>query len=203
MTAGAGPWHRERVRLRLASPALALAMVAGGGLSACGAGTPQEVVVTVTGTPSGAATTTTPTSSGPPSAQAEAKPPTSDVKGRAFDFGMVTGAKRAGKLDVLVVDRWTDPRVDDAVLAVRGLPVTSWKVGSDRFVNQNDKKTFDIPVRAEATFLLNHCVADGEPLQARSVSATELAEAPDSDRLVLVTLDGSGWATGGETFAGC
>ncbi len=58
-------------------------------------------------------------------------------------------------------------------------------------------------VRAETTFLVDHCVAHVEPLQTRSGSAGELAEAPDSDRLVLLTLDGAGWATGGETFAGC
>ncbi len=180
---------------------LALALVAGAGLSACGSDTPQEVVVTVTGTPSGEATSAGPTPSS--TASAKVKAPTSDVKGRAFDFGQVTGAKRAGDVDVLVLDRWTDPSVDDAVLAKRGLPVTSWQFGSDRYINQNDKKTFDIPVRDDTTFLLHHCVTSGDPMQTRSVSAAELAEAPETDRLVLVTLDKNGWATGGETFAGC
>jgi len=124
---------------------LALALVAGAGLSACGSDTPPEVVVTVTGTPSGAASSAGPTPSS--TASAKVKAPTSDVKGRAFDFGQVTGAKRAGDVDVLVLDRWTDPNVDDEVVAKQGLPVTSWQVGSDRYVNQNDKKTFDIPVR--------------------------------------------------------
>ena len=91
---------------------------------------------------------------------------------------------------MLVLDRWTDPSVDDAVLAKQGLPVNSWQVGSDRYVNQNDKKTFDIPVREGTTFLLHHCVTAGEPLQTRSVSANELADAPETDRLLLVTLDG-------------
>ena len=180
---------------------LALALAAGVGLSACGSGTPDEVVVTVTGTPSAAASTAGPTPSS--TASTKVKAPTSDVEGRSFDFGMVTGAKRTGDVDVLVLDRWTDPRVDDAVLAEQGLPVTSWEVGSDRYVNQNDKKTFDIPVREGTTFLLHHCAAPGEPLQTRSVGATELADAPDDDRLLLVTLDRDGWATGGETFAGC
>ena len=180
---------------------LALALVAGASLSACGSDTPREVVVTVTGTPSGAASSAGPTPSS--TASTKVKAPTSDVEGRKFDFGQVTGAKRAGDVDVLVLDRWTDPSVDDAVLAKRGLPVTSWQFGSDRYINQNDKKTFDIPVRGGTTFLLHHCMAPGEPLQTRSVSATELADAPETDRLLLVTLDGSGWATGGETFAGC
>ena len=180
---------------------LALALVAGAGLSACGSDTPQEVVVTVTGTPSGAASSAGPTPSS--TASTKVKAPTSDVEGRKFDFGQVTGAKRAGDVDVLVLDRWTDPKVDDAVVAKQGLPVTSWKVGSNRYVNQNAKKTFDIPVREGTTFLLHHCVAAGRPLQTRSVGAAELADAPDADRLLLVTLDADGWATGGETFAGC
>ena len=179
---------------------LALALVAGAGLSACGSDTPPEVVVTVTGTPSGATTGSPMPSS---TVSAKVKAPTSDVKGRAFDFGMVTGATKAGGVDVLVLDRWTDPKVDDAVVAKQGLPVTSFKVGSNTYVNQNAKKTFDIPVRDGTTFLLHHCVAPGDPLQTRSVSATELAAAPDSDRLLLVSLDADGWATGGETFAGC
>ncbi len=180
---------------------LALALVAGAGLSACGAEAPREVVVTVTGTPSGAAS---PSSPAPSSTVAgRVKAPTSDVKGRAFDFGLVTGVKREGGFDVLVLDRWTDPKVKDAVVAKQGLRVTSWKVGSNRYVNQNAKKTFDIPIAEGATFLLHHCVAAGEPLQTRSVSATELADAPDSDRLLLVRVDKDGWGTSGETFAGC
>ena len=147
---------------------LALALVAGAGLSGCGSDTPQEVVVTVTGTPSPAASSAKPTPSR--TASTKVKAPTSDVRGRAFDFGQVTGAKRAGDVDVLVLDRWTDPEVDDEVVAKQGLPVNSWQVGSDRYVNQNDKKTFDIPVREGTTFLLHHCTAAGEPLQTRSVS---------------------------------
>ena len=181
---------------------LALALVAGAGLSALRVGHPAGGRRHRDGHPvrrRPRAPKPTPSST----ASTKVKAPTSDVEGRAFDFGQVTGAKRAGDVDVLVLDRWTDPKVDDAVVAKQGLPVNSWQVGSDRYVNQNDKKTFDIPVREGTTFLLHHCVAAGEPLQTRSVSATELADAPEADRLLLVTLDGDGWATGGETFAGC
>jgi hypothetical protein len=189
------------MRTRMLLTPFALALATGASLGGCGSGTPPQVVVTVTGTPSGSASSAGPTPS--TTASAKVKAPTSDVKGRTFDFGQVTGAKRAGNVDVLVLDRWTDPSVDDEVLAKRGLPVTSWKFGSDRYINQNDKKTFDIPVREDTTFLLHHCVTSGDPMQTRSVSAAELAEAPETDRLVLVSLDKNGWATGGETFAGC
>jgi hypothetical protein len=179
---------------------VALALAASAGLGACGSDTPEEVVVTVTAAPS-AATSASPTPSS--TASTKVKAPTSDVEGRRFDFGEVTGAKRAGDVDVLVLDRWTDPGVKDEVLAEKGLPVTSWQLGSDRYVNQNDKKTFDIPVREGTTFLLHHCTDQGDPLQTRTVGAADLADAPDTDRLLLVTLDGDGWATGGETLAGC
>jgi len=178
-------------------PALALAACAG--LGACGSGTPAEVVVTVTGTPSTASGSPAPSST----ASTTAKAPTSDVQGRRFDFGEVTRATRTGDVDVLVLDRWTDPGVKDEVVAAKGLPVNSFTLGSDRYVNQNDKKTFDIPVREGATFLLHHCANPGDPLQTRTVGAAELADAPDTDRLLLVSLDDEGWATGGETFAGC
>ena len=191
------------VRSRMPSAPLALALLASAGLAACGgADPPAEVVVTVTATPSTAVPS--PASSAPaPSATPSDPPPSSDVVGRRFDFGLVTGTKRAGDVDVLVVDRWTDPGVSDAVLAEQGLEVASWRLGSDRFVNQNDRKTFDVPVRDGVAFTLNHCVAIGEPLQTRSVGAAELADAPDADRLLLVRLDDEGWATGGDTLAGC
>jgi hypothetical protein len=189
------------MRLRMPCAPLALAVVVGASLGACGTDGGREVVVTVTATPSGVGAPSSPAPSTTGSGRVRA--PTSDVEGRAFDFGLVTGAKREGDVDVLVLDRWTDPGVKDAVVAKQGLPVISWQVGSNRYVNQNAKKTFDIPVREGATFLLHHCVAAGDPLQTRSVGASELADAPDSDRLVLVSIDGDGWATGGETFAGC
>ena len=192
------------MRDRMPSTPLALAVLAASacmGLASCaGTDTPAEVVVTVTQSP------TTAGSSSPapsPSPTTKAAVPTSEVEGRDFDFGLVTSTRRVGDTDVLVLDRWTDPKVPDDTLARRGLEVAAWDLGSDRYVNQNTKVTFDVPVRAGTTFLLHHCVAKGEPLQTRSVSATELAEAPESDRLVLVEVDDDGWATGGETLAGC
>jgi hypothetical protein len=197
------------VAMRSSLPAgFLVALAAAGGLAACGSDPPAEVVVTVTATPSAAATaagTPSPTRSPRASAapRATTKPPASDVEGRRFDFGLVTAARRAGKVDVLVLDRWTDPRVDDDALARRGLPVRPWRLGSNRYRNVNATKTFDIPVRDGAAFRLHHCLAAGDPLQTRSVGAAELAKAPAADRLLLVRLDGKGWATGGETLAGC
>jgi hypothetical protein len=180
---------------------VALTSLACTGLTACASNDPPtEVVVTVTGAPTPAASAA-PRPSAPP--QPEAARPDSEVRGRTFDFGLVTGARTVGATDVLVVDRWTDPRVPDDTLAERGLEVAPWDLGSDRYVNQNSDVTFDIPVREGTTFLLHHCVAKGEPVQTRSAGAAALGDAPESDRLLLVEIDDEGWATGGETLAGC
>lgn len=188
------------MRARTPFAPLTLAALACAGLTACTSNDGRsEVVVTVTGSP-------TPAASSRPAPSGSATTtvvPTSEVTGRAYDFGLVVRTRPVGGTDVLVIDRWTDPKVPDATLARNGLAVVPWDVGSSRYVNQNSKVTFDIPVREGATFLLHHCVAKGEPLQTRSVSATELAAAPEPDRLLLVELDRDGWATGGETLAGC
>ncbi|MEO7422106.1 MAG: hypothetical protein ABIU87_06915 [Ornithinibacter sp.] len=193
------------MRHHLPRPTLAFAAtLACAPLAACGtSGTPPEVVVTVTGTPSpaasGAPDDTTPSAS--PTAKAD--PVKSDVVGRSFDFGLVKSAKTIGGTEVLVIDRWTDPTVDDAELARTGLTVTAYDLTKNPYKNVNSKVVFQVPVREGTTFLLNHCVASGEPLQTRSVDAGALAAAPKKDRLVLVTLDDAGYATSGETFAGC
>lgn len=178
-----------------------LAALAVAGLTGCASNdATSEVVVTVTGTPT-PAVSAEPSPSTSPTKKAAA--PKSEVVGRDFDFGLVTSTRTAGGTDVLVLDRWTDPSVPDDTLARNGLEVGAWDLGSDRYVNQNTKVTFDVPVREGTTFLLHHCVAKGEPLQTRSVTATELADAPEGDRLLLVEIDDKGWATGGETLAGC
>ena len=195
------PARRPRPALAARATLASLAALACAGLTACGgSGVPPEVVVTVTQSPSA----TEPGSGSPSKASPTTKPTArSEVRGRDFDFGFVTSAKKVGDTDVLVLDRWTDPNVPDEKLADEGLEAAPWDLGSDRYVNQNDKVTFDIPVREGTSFLLHHCVAKGEPLQTRSVGARELAGAPEADRLVLVEIDDDGWATGGETFPGC
>ncbi len=196
------------MRHRMPRAALALtAALALVPLTACGStDAPSEVVVTVTGTPS-------PAASGPaePSGEASATgtpttrtdPVPSDDLGRNFDFGMVTSTKKVGDTVVLVLDRWTDPRVADDDLAKTGLTVRPYDRAKSPYRNVNTEVVFEVPVREGATFLLNHCVRSGDPLQTRSVDAAGLAEAPAEDGLVLLTIDDQGYATGGETFAGC
>lgn len=183
---------------RRAATALAV-VLASAALAGCG-GSPGEVVVTVTGSPSPAAS-----GSSSPSGSTGGSAPTvkSDVVGRAFDFGTVGKVMTSGSTQVLLLDRWTDPSVDDKALAKSGIAVRTYERAKNPFKNVNTAVTFAIPVRPNTTFLLHHCTAPGEPLESRSVTAEELAAAPAEDKLVLLRIDRSGWTTGGETFAGC
>ena len=164
------------MRARMPFAPLALAALACAGLTACGGPTcprsrrhrdPEPL-----GEPSRGAL---PPARPPPRRR---PPPKSEVKGRDFDFGLVTSAKKVGDTDVLVIDRWTDPNVHDEELADDGLEAAPWDLGSDRYVNQNDEVTFEIPVREGTSFLLHHCVAKGEPLQSRSVGAQRARRGP-------------------------
>ena len=210
MTARRTSWHRgavtrsprpSRTAVAVAGAVLAVPLLAG-----CGddAGTPGEVVVTVT-----AGTSEAPSES--PSATESEKPEPapaetleSDDVGRKFDFGVVKSLETEGGTVVFAFDRWTDPEVDDAELAQEGLEVEPYDRDKSPFQNINTENTFRVPVREGASFLLNHCVQQGEPVTTRSVSAEELAKADPADALVLLDIDPkTGYATGGETFAGC
>ena len=163
-------------------------------LSACGGPPPSGQDVTVTVTPtvtaSGPAKPTTPTV------------PTSDVKGRKFDFGTIVSAKKVAGVIVLELDRWTWKKLDDAKLAQQGVPVGPFK-GDPPYTNQNAKLTYTIPVTAGARVLQHHCVAADQPLQTKSVSADQLAGLADRENTVLVTLDAQGRATAAENIPGC
>lgn len=181
-----------------AAAALVVGLLAGCG----GSATPEEVVVTVTASDSGSASPS-PSEPDPTSPTPDATVESDDT-GRSFDFGVVTAVETEGDTEVLVFDRWTDPSVDDAVLAEKGLEVTTYDLANTPYRNVNTEVTFRIPVRAGTSFLLHHCVQAGEPVTSKSVSARELADAPASDRLVLLTIDPeTGYTTGGETLAGC
>jgi hypothetical protein len=189
----------SRPRHRLVAPAGAL--LAAGLLAGCGGGSPGEVVVTVT-----AATSDSTSPSETPSEEQATPEATveSDDVGRTFDFGVVKSVETEGDTEVLVFDRWTDPDVDDAVLADEGLVVSPYDLDDSPYRNVNTEVTFRIPVRPDTTFLLHHCVKKGEPVTSKSVTPQELAAADPADRLVLLTIDPEdGYTTGGETFAGC
>ena len=184
-----------------ASVGVAVALAAGVLAGCGGSSTPGEVVVTVTASDSGSATSSPSESSTSP---APAGTVASDDTGRRFDFGVVNSVETEGGTEVLVFDRWTDPKVEDSVLAQKGIDVKPYDLAKNPYTNVNTKVTFRIPVREGTSFLLHHCIQKGEPVTSKSVSARELAEAPESDRLVLLTIDpADGYATGGETFAGC
>ena len=201
-------WHRWPVTSRPRTATLrvavtaALAVLAVAMLGACGGGeTPAEVVVTVTASPEESEDAPSPSTS---TSSEAADPVDSDVVGRKFDFGVVTSVDDEGGTDVLVFDRWTDPRVADEALAQQGLEVTTYDLDKRPYTNVNTEVTFRIPVQRGTSFLLHHCAQKDDPVTSRSVSAQELAQAAPADRLVLLTIDPeTGYTTGGETLAGC
>lgn len=169
-------------------------------LSACGGG-----ASTAGGGAGGAGTVTTitvtPTVTVTESETTWGTPPTSQVKGRRFDFGTVTGVTSSAGYQVVVLDRWTNPAVRDSRLARVGMPVGPYQ-GSP-FENQNTRRVFRIPVRPAAVVTLHHCTAEGEPLQTRPGSVAELASLPSADRVLLLTLDRFGWMVRAENLPRC
>ncbi len=210
MTTRPAPWHRgpvtsiprttTRCAAALLGPALGAALLAG-----CGSGeSPGEVVVTVTASSSDEPSESPSESPSETSEPAPDETVESDDVGRTFDFGIVKSVDTEGETEVLVFDRWTDPEVDDSVLARKGLDVEPYDLRTSPFENINTTNTFRVPVRDGATFLLHHCVQEGEPVTSRSVNAKELAAADPADALILLDIDPeTGYTTGGETFAGC
>ena len=95
----------------------------------------------------------------PPSASKTSsapKTPTSDVKGRDYDFGVVTKTGTEGGVGYIELDRWTWKKLDDAKLAKDGVPTAPFK-GAVPYKNQNAKLTYTIPLADGARILFHHC----------------------------------------------
>jgi hypothetical protein len=172
-------------------------------LTGCGDanGSQSQGAVTVTVRPTVTASPTTQDSSSSSSSTTARAVLPSDVKGRAFDFGTVTGVRTVKGVEVLTLDRWTWKGLDDKKLAASGVPVRPFK--GTPYENQNAKLTYDIPLAESARLLHHHCVAADQPLQTKSVSAKELAGLADRENLVLVKLDGRGHVVAADNLPGC
>lgn len=167
-------------------------------LSGCGSDTPVgggNVTVTVTPTVTAKAPSATKTSSAP-------KTPKSDVKGRDYDFGVVTKTGTLGGVAYLELDRWTWKKLDDAKLARDGVPTDPFK-GKVPYENQNAELTYTIPIAEGARILYHHCIAADQPLQTKSVDAAALKGLGDRENTVLVQLDDQGAATTVQNIPGC
>ena len=177
--------------------AAALCAVSALALTACGgSGDTSGAPVTVTVTPT---VTATPKASTSTAKKPEA--PQSDVVGRGYDFGTVTGLDTVAGTEVITLDRWTFKGLDDAKLARGGVPLAPYK--GRPFENQNDKLTYDIPVSADARILYHHCTAEGEPQQTRSATMKEMSDLDERENLVLVQLDDQGRAVAVDNLPGC
>jgi hypothetical protein len=186
-------------RLPLAASVRAPIVVTALLTSACGGGTTPGDPVTVTVTPTVTASAPTSSTSSSPSKPAA---PASDVKGRAFDYGVVTTVREVAGVTVLELDRWTWKKLDDTKLAQSGVPAQTFE-GKVPYTNQNAQITFTIPVADGARILYHHCVAADQPLQTRSASMKELAGLAMRENTVVVALDDQGRLTAADNIAGC
>jgi hypothetical protein len=169
-------------------------------LGACGSGTPSgRVTVTVTPTVTANGSSASASSSRPAAA---AKPPTSDDKGRTYDFGAVVKASTVRGVHVLELDRFTWKGLDDAKLAVQGVPLKPFK-GAVPYENVNTKLTYTLPVAGGAAILYHHCLAADQPLQTKSVQPSELVGLAERENTVLVRLDSNGWVVAADNVPGC
>jgi hypothetical protein len=173
------------------------ALVTATALAGCGGDTQPGGNVTVTVTP-----TVTASSASKPKPAPKPAAPTSDDKGRAFEYGTVTKSSKVGDTTVLEIDRWTWKGLDDTKLAQSGVPTTPFK-GKEPYTNQNAKLTYTVPVADGARVLVHHCVAADEPLQTKSVDAAALADLPARENTVLFKLDDKGWLVSADNIPGC
>lgn len=170
---------------RLAATAL-LAVTPATLLAGCGGGdpTPQATVTRTVMVPS----TTSPTTA--------AEEQGGDVDDRSFDVGTVVGSrKRPDDTLVLSLDRWTVQGVDDATLARQGIEVVPH--AGDRYTNQNQEKTYDVPVAADVQVVFNECVPPSAPgaapgLRSRPGTIEDFLRMPgrDSEVVLLAYTDG-------------
>jgi hypothetical protein len=176
-----GDLGRVREPRRRWARAAALCCAAAVGLASCAAGgnpTTSSERVTVTETRTSPAET--------PST------PTSDVQGRRYDVGTVSGVKDVDGELVVQLDRWTVKGVSDAKLAKDGITVTPHT--GDRYTNQNDDRLRVVPVAPGATVVVNACVKSDDHLGLTSTpedAATWLEDA-DPKAVLLLTYDDSG-----------
>ncbi|SDP69490.1 hypothetical protein SAMN04489867_3498 [Pedococcus dokdonensis] len=188
---------QHHARATTAAGALA-ALAAATLLSACGSDTPGaggNVTVTVTPTVTAKPPSGSKTSSAP-------KTPKSDVKGRDYDYGVVTKTGDVGGVGFIELDRWTWKKLDDAKLAKDGVPLDPFK-GKVPYENQNAKLTYTIPLADGVRILYHHCIAADQPLQTKSVDAAALKGLADRENTVLVQIDDQGAATTIQNIPGC
>jgi hypothetical protein len=189
-TAG-GPLTRTLAAMGGLATAAALTGCGDGGGEGSGAPVTVTVRPTVTASAKPEATKTT----------RPAPKATSDVRGRAYDFGTATKVADVGGTAVLTLDRWTWKRLSDEKLARQGVPLGAFK--GTPYVNQNSRVTYAIPLTEGTRILLHHCNAAGEPLQTRSATAEELTGLAEREQLLLVRLDDQGRAVAIDNLPGC
>lgn len=132
---------------------------------------------------------------------------TSDVIGRHFDVGTVTGTAVVGGVLTLKLDRWTVKGMSDAKLAKDGIAIRPHD--DNLFTNQNDERTRTVPVAPDAQLVVNTCVVSGTDA-ARTLGMTSTPQAatswlqnPDPKAVLLLRYDAAGRVTRLDTDPRC
>lgn len=182
--------HPLLPRLAASAGALTVLLTA----TACGGDeptSPTTVTVTSSGAPSSAASASAaPTGTGP----------TSDMAGRGHDVGTIASAEVVGGTTWLRLDRWTYADWSEDRVSAEGVPLAP--LTEDPFRNQNDEKTYAVPVSPRVVVARNACAvgADGTPRIATEVGS--VADLQPSDTVWLLTYT-DGVLTQADTTARC
>jgi hypothetical protein len=129
--------------------------------------------------------------------------PTSDVVGRHYDVGTVSGVHEVDGVLWLKLDRWTAKGLSDAKLAKDGIALAPHT--DQRFTNQNDDRLRDVPVAPGAMVVVNTCVKNDDQLGLTSTPGDAAAwlQKPDASAVLLLTYDGAGRVVRMDTDARC
>lgn len=157
-------------------------------------------------TSSSTVTVTESASSSPPSEPAPEKPVEGDVTGRSHDAGAIVDVKEVAGQQVVLLDRWTVHGLDDAALAQDGAAVTAHT--DQRFTNQNDRSTYEVPVSTDVMVVLNECVPADDPVAPPGIASSqgsldELLARPDLDEVPLLLTYADGQLVQVDTDAAC
>lgn len=193
------PVHRLRLFGWPGVAAVGVALLTGCG----GSGDEPQAPNTVTVTESSSGSDEAPDEA--PEAEPEGTP-ASDVTERSHDAGAIVDVTEVAGRQVLVLDRWTVIGLDDAALAADGAPVVAH--ADERFTNQNDRSTYDVPVADDVMVIVNECVPADDPAAPPGISSSQstledLLARPDLAELPLLLTYDEGHLVQVDTDAAC
>lgn len=129
-----------------------------------------------------------------------------DVTDRRHDAGAIVDVREVAGQQVVVLDRWTVIGLDDGTLAEEGAPVVAHT--DVRFTNQNDGRTYDVPVSPDVMVVVNECVPADDPAAPPGIASSrgsldELLATSALAEVPLLLTYGAGQLVQVDTDAAC